>query len=476
MVGLGFLSSCAVVLLCARSGYRCAWQSVIALVCVAVGCGVTGLRTWVAEADPDAVTDTVAVSQVVYSVTSPPVESQVRGGDCQYHAVVTSLERDRIVQGSHREVLVIGEGEGCEVVETGHYVGSGTLAPARFGRMATWLTLDASVAPHQVRAARGDRRVIAHLRASFLAVTGNLSTQGRILVPGITMGVLGPEANLMDSGWASEDSAISERMEAQFRNSGIVHLLAVSGGHFVLLSDALRRLMARLHAPRLVALGVVGTGLWFLSELMYPSDSVSRALFMGLMSLGVSGVRRPYQAMSGLAWTVIGSLVCEPSLAKSFGFALSCSAVMGILLFSTPLTRLFARRCPVWLAQASAVTVAAQVFTLPVQVLMTPQIPLMSVVANVCVAPFVTFSTLTGLAGLSCAWLSPAMGGFFAWLSSCGTLVMDRVAGLLGGEWAVLGVGGSGVWAALIVLITEGLIGILVRRLTQRVKRRRELE
>lgn len=463
---------CGVLLLCARRGSTLALHGVLVLVCLIAGFVTTGVRAWVAQADPAAVTDATTVSHVLYSVTSPPVVSQVRGGDCQYRARILSFARDHIVQGSHREVLVIAEGTACKVVETGHYKSSGSLVPARFGRLETWLTLDESATVQKMRTARKDRHAVAFLRSRFLEVTGKLSTQGRILVPGITMGVLGPEANLMDSGWVSEDTAISERMESQFRASGIVHLLAVSGGHFVLLAGALQRLMARAHVPRAVTLGVIGGGLWFLSELMYPSDSVSRALFMGLTSIGVQAVRRPYQAMSGLAWTIIGSLLCNPSLARSYGFALSCAAVVGILLFSTPWTRVIAHYIPRWLAQAGAVTIAAQVFTLPIQVLMTPQIPFFSVVANVCVAPFVTFSTLAGLTSLCCAWFSPSIGGFFAWCASCGTLVMDRVAGLLGDEKAVLAVNGQGVWLAVIVLMTEVFLGTAIWWLTLRLRRR----
>lgn len=44
-----------------------------------------------------------------------------------------------------------------------------------------------------------------------------------------------------------------------------------------------------------------------------------------------------------------------------------------------------------------AMTIAAQLFTLPIQVLIEPELPVYSIPANLVVAPFVGFSTLTGL-------------------------------------------------------------------------------
>jgi competence protein ComEC len=300
------------------------------------------------------------------------------------------------------------------------------------------------------------------------------------------MGVLGQET--MASG-AGEDSAQGKLIKENFKKSGIVHLLAVSGGHFVLLAEILRRCAARCHLPRLPTVIVTAGGYAVLSALMFPSDSVTRAVVMGMMSLAAVVVKRPPQALSALCWTVIVCLLFDPDLAASFGFALSCAAVTGIVIFNRSLTSWLVRamrevvawvsqrilrqsppaegavsnKIITWLAAAVAVTVSAQVLTFPVQLLMSSTIPLWSVFANVCVAPFVAFSTVCGLAALVISWVSPSIGGFFAFLASLGTGAMNGCASLfasLGGGAVESSVpGGVG---ALIALAVEAAIGIAI--------------
>lgn len=88
------------------------------------------------------------------------------------------------------------------------------------------------------------------------------------------------------------------------------------------------------------------------------------------------------------------------SMSVSYGFALSCAAVLGIVLFAGPLTDWLACMLPRLLSAPLAMTIAAQSLTLPIQVLMDPQLPLASVPANLLVGPVVGFATMAGLVAL----------------------------------------------------------------------------
>ena len=79
-----------------------------------------------------------------------------------------------------------------------------------------------------------------------------------------------------------------------------------------------------------------------------------------------------------------------------------------------------------------AMTIAAQLFTLPIQVLIEPELPVYSIPANLVVAPFVGFSTLAGLASLAISWILPSLGFIFASLASWGTAIMEFMALNLG--------------------------------------------
>lgn len=263
------------------------------------------------------------------------------------------------------------------------------------------------------------------------------------------------------------DGTYADQLEERFRRAGIMHLMAVSGGHFVIVADLIRRFAARLLLPRQVTAILTAGTMTLMAAMMAPGDSVTRALVMSWMAAAALFLGRRPQALSALCCTAIGTLLVKPSMAWSFGFALSCAAVLGIILMSHPMGNVMSLLLPDMLADALAMTVAAQLSTLPIQVLMEPRLPVWSVPANILVAPVVAFATMAGLAGLAVAWVNVDMGSWCAWLASLGTQVMERVAMWLGGgehatmPWA----GGT---AGALALATVEAAGIAMAMLISR--------
>lgn len=147
-------------------------------------------------------------------------------------------------------------------------------------------------------------------------------------------------------------------------------------------------------------------------------------------------------------------LMVNPHMSRSFGFALSCAAVLGIVLFAGPLGAWLTPIMPAFIAQTMAMTIAAQLFTLPIQVLIEPELPVYSIPANLVVAPFVGFSTLAGLASLAISWILPSLGFIFASLASWGTAIMEFMALNLGsGDHATIPWTGDAGGALLIILV-----------------------
>ena len=207
---------------------------------------------------------------------------------------------------------------------------------------------------------------------------------------------------------------------------------------------------------------------------MFPSDSVTRAFIMGLIGALTYAMGRRTQALSALCWTIIGVLAVNPDMSASYGFALSSAAVLGIVLFAGRLAGAFERAMPHGIAEMMAMTVAAQLFTLPIQVLMEPELPLLSVPANLLVSPFVGLATMAGLMALACAWCEPWLAGVFAWISSWGTLVMERVALWLGGSTMAVIPWKDGVTGAVLIVAVEigiGMLLVFVSRCLQHVRR-----
>lgn len=430
---------------------------------------MAGTAAWCADAaawrDPAAVhaRDGPATVDATLRVADPVVASAVRGSDCQAEARMLALDADGATLPSTAAVRVLADGAACPALVRGATMrASGTLRTSAFDDGGVWLVIG-DAPPRIIREPGPAARTVAAMHAAFFEACSGLSDQGRALVPGLTLGVLGQDHVAMRDGSAvAVDAAYGAQLERRFRQSGIMHLMAVSGGHFALVAALIRRLCAWALAPRGVVAAATALGYAALAALVYPSDSVLRAVVMGLFGIAARAVGRRPQAMSALCWTVVVVLAVRPAMSRSFGFALSCAAVFGITAFGPAIGGMLGRALPRAVAEAVGVSVSAQLCTLPVQVLMDPRIPLMSVPANLVVAPVVGLSTLAGLAALLASPLSVELGAALAWLAGCGTHVMDRCAAWLADDGHATLPWADGVPGAMLVLAVEACACVAV--------------
>ena len=217
-----------------------------------------------------------------------------------------------------------------------------------------------------------------------------------------------------------DDGRVSDKVEEDFRRSGLTHLMAVSGTN---LTIVLAVVMAVGRAA-----GIRRRGLWLLGALSIvafvllarPDPSVIRAAAMGAVGVAALGfgVRGGVRA---LAWAIVGLLFLDPWLSRSAGFILSATATAGILLLAPPFARRLERWMPRWCALAIAVPIAAQLVCTPAIAAISGQISLVAVVANLLAAPAVAPATVAGL-----------LGGLVALVS----VPLSHVAGIVAGACA----------------------------------------
>lgn len=347
------VASCAAVaaMIVVSFRLRIRWTGTLT-VCVAVACigSMTAIASdTIAWHDPASAQARQSSSyhEVMATVTTPVIASDQRTYDCQTDIRLSGITVDGTDVRSTVAVRVYADESYCGQLRRGAvYLLTGVLQQARYGRIPLWLLLEGKQPVAQVRAPPWHLAAIAHVQEAFFTVTEQLSDQGRVLVPGLTMGVLGQDYIGGETGPMPVNSTYAQTLENQFRQSGIMHLMAVSGGHFVLVAGLVRRLcMWMLLDRRLTALLVSGVYV-LLALAMFPSDSVTRAFIMGLIGALTYAMGRRTQALSALCWTVIGVLAVNPDMSASYGFALSSAAVLGIVLFAGRLAGAFERAMP----------------------------------------------------------------------------------------------------------------------------------
>jgi competence protein ComEC len=251
------------------------------------------------------------------------------------------------------------------------------------------------------------------LRSALADVTDPLSAQARALVPGVAVG---------------DTSRFPADLDAAMRTTGLTHVTAVSGGHFVIVTSTLTLLCAALRVPRAVRVVVLVFAALGFVALVRPEPSVLRAAWtcaVGLLGLALG---RPSAGAAALATAATALLVIDPWLARSYGFVLSCSATAGLVLLSGPL----ARRLAPWtgrpVAFALAVPWAAQAACGPVLVLLDPRVSLVAVPANLLAAPALVPATVLGLTATLLAPWAPGASHVVAWAAGVPTGVIAAVA------------------------------------------------
>lgn len=321
-------------------------------------------------------------------------------------------------------VLVFADARWAQLHRGERLRATGRLAPARPGDDVV-ATLSARGPPQVTGGAPAVARGTERLRAGLRRAAASLSPDPRGLLPGLVVG---------------DTSRQPPGLVDAMRATGLTHLSAVSGTNVTIvcvLALALGRLAGLGRRSRLVAAAVVLGGFVVLAR---PEPSVLRAAVMGVIGLlAVAGSRRR-TGVPALSTAVLVLLVVDPWLARSYGFALSVLATLGLLLLARPWTSWLSRWLPAWLAAAIAIPLAAQAVCGPVVVLLSGQVSLVAIPANALVAPLVAPATVLGLVAAVVSPASAPLAHLLAvvagWPCSVIALVARRLAQVPGGQVA----------------------------------------
>ncbi|WP_346317207.1 ComEC/Rec2 family competence protein [Chitinophaga sp. YIM B06452] len=181
-----------------------------------------------------------------------------------------------------------------------------------------------------------------------------------------------------------------------YTNTGVVHIIAISGLHlgliYVSLLQLLKWLPRRRWADLLKAFVLIAV-LWGFSLLTGASASVLRsAVMFTTIALGQFVIARHSNIYNTLAAAAFLLLSYNPFFLVDAGFQLSFLAVAGIVLCYQPLYDLWMIewKWPDKLWQMVAVSLAAQAFTWPVCLFYFHQFPNYFLLANVVAVPLST--------------------------------------------------------------------------------------
>lgn len=344
-----------------------------------------------------------------------PADAERRTPRAVVRVLVTRVTARGVSSAVRTPIVLMGTTALAELRWRERVVVTGRLAPADPAQPV--VAILAPTSPARTQAPAGFiARVAEHARGRLRTAVEPLPADARGLVPALVIG-----DRSLTPGLLTDD----------MRATGMTHLTAVSGSNVTIVIGAAVLVGGVLRVRRRWRPLVAGGALVAFVVLARPDPSVLRAAVMGAVGLlGVTASRRS-AGPAALGAAVVVLLCVDPWLARSYGFALSTLATLGLLLFARPWGAAIARWLPRRarpLADATAIPLAAQATCAPVVVLLQGSVPVIGVVANLAAAIFVAPATVCGVvAALAASAWVPA-GTAVAWLAALPAAAIAQIA------------------------------------------------
>jgi competence protein ComEC len=226
-----------------------------------------------------------------------------------------------------------------------------------------------------------------------------------------------------------DSSDLSAEVDTAFRNSGIRHIIAVSGLHVSilfsmvsLLTGKRRWLTAMLGIPVLILFAAVAGF----------TPSVTRACIMQGLILIAMALDQEYDPPTALSVSVLVLLAIDPMTVTSVSFQLSVGCVLGIFLLYTPIHNFLLKakwmnggkgkglkaKLIRWFTGSVAISTSALAFTLPLSAVHFRSICLVGVISNLLTLWAVTWIFYGIILSCICGSIWLPIGNFLAWAIS----------------------------------------------------------
>lgn len=203
---------------------------------------------------------------------------------------------------------------------------------------------------------------------------------------------------------------IEPELRERFSHSGAMHILAVSGLHvgviYLILQMVLSFILRGRRFLLLNTLLIVGF-LWVYAFITGLPPSVIRAATMfSLVAVGKALDRRA-QVYNTIAVSAFMILLTDPDYIFDIGFQLSYSAVLGIIYFQPKIAKLLNVKNKIfrWGWELTAVSIAAQLTTLPLVLFYFQQFPNYFLLTNYVAIPLATLIIYAAVLFLSLSWM-----------------------------------------------------------------------
>jgi competence protein ComEC len=287
-------------------------------------------------------------------------------------------------------------------------------------------------------------------RALFSFKNSFLENVGRIIPD--------PQASLLGGLVVGAKQSLGEKLQEDFRKTGIIHIVVLSGYNVTIVAEAIMRFFSFLPFALKTSFGAIA--IIFFAVMTGASATIVRASMMALLVLLARASGRTYAITRALFLAGFFMLLHNPKiLVFDSSFQLSFMATVGLIYLAPKIEHHFHLVPTKWqLREFAVATVATQIFVLPMILYKMGTLSLVALPVNLLVLMFVPitmlFGFITGILGFVSAILSLPFAFFTHALLTYQLKVVDIFASL---PFSSLEINYFPIWIALLVYVIYGI-------------------
>ncbi len=212
-------------------------------------------------------------------------------------------------------------------------------------------------------------------------------------------GIEGERLALVAAITLGQKSLLEPEQKQHFIRAGVMHIMAVSGLHAVILSLFILRMLFFLKGKYTIVRIIITVALlWAFAFVTGLTASVMRAAIMFTFLQAGNLMKRPVNQVNSVLASAFVIILARPTIIFDAGFLLSYSAVIFIICFYRDfyLKLVFKHRLPDLIWQSAAVTIVAQAGTLPLTVMLFNRFPTWFILTNTVIVPLSSLVIIIG--------------------------------------------------------------------------------
>ncbi len=280
-----------------------------------------------------------------------------------------------------------------------------------------------------------------------------------------------PHSAIIEGIMLGGTANMAEEVKEKFRATGLTHITAISGSNVVILSSILMTALLALGLWRGQAFYISIVFIWlYIVIAAFPASGIRSAIMASVFLLAQKFGRQNATARVIVLTATLMLLQNPMLLAYDVGFQLSFLASLGIIYGKPAIDYLLVfwnNQTASFFLSILSVTLAAQLFTLPIIMYYFKTISLVAPITNLLIIPIIDAVMIFGFLAAFLGIFSFGLGFIFSLPTYFIMLYFMKVVDIFGEPWAVKSINGiSWVW----IFIYYVTLAIIIWLFNKKVK------